>query len=87
MSYDAIIIGAGMSGIAAGIRLAMYDKSVRPGDGLRAPGEDDRRMVRGGSILHRAVFGKASMRTPAAPSQQVGHYGTRASRALRPVSR
>lgn len=27
-SYDAIIIGAGMSGIAASIRLAMYDKKV-----------------------------------------------------------
>ena len=26
--YDAIIIGAGMSGLAAGIRLAMFDKSV-----------------------------------------------------------
>ena len=26
--YDAIIIGAGMSGLAAGIRLAMYDKKV-----------------------------------------------------------
>ncbi len=26
--YDAIIIGAGMSGLAAGIRLAMYDKRV-----------------------------------------------------------
>lgn len=28
MKYDAIIIGAGMSGLAAGIRLAMYDKKV-----------------------------------------------------------
>lgn len=28
MHYDAIIIGAGMSGLAAGIRLAMYDKRV-----------------------------------------------------------
>ncbi len=28
MSYDAIIIGAGMSGLAAGIRLAMYGKKV-----------------------------------------------------------
>ncbi|MCZ7605597.1 MAG: NAD(P)-binding protein [Planctomycetota bacterium] len=28
MHYDAIIIGAGMSGLAAGIRLAMYDKKV-----------------------------------------------------------
>ncbi|MBL4846673.1 MAG: NAD(P)/FAD-dependent oxidoreductase [Planctomycetes bacterium] len=28
MAYDAIIIGAGMSGLAAGIRLAMYDKKV-----------------------------------------------------------
>lgn len=27
-SYDAIIIGAGMSGLAAGIRLAMFDKKV-----------------------------------------------------------
>lgn len=27
-NYDAIIIGAGMSGLAAGIRLAMYDKKV-----------------------------------------------------------
>ena len=26
--YDAIIIGAGMSGLAAGIRLAMFDKKV-----------------------------------------------------------
>ena len=26
--YDTIIIGAGMSGLAAGIRLAMYDKNV-----------------------------------------------------------
>ncbi|MEZ5990721.1 MAG: NAD(P)-binding protein, partial [Planctomycetota bacterium] len=26
--YDAIIIGAGMSGLGAGIRLAMYDKKV-----------------------------------------------------------
>ncbi len=26
--YDAIIIGAGMSGLGAGIRLAMYDKRV-----------------------------------------------------------
>jgi len=26
--YDAVIIGAGMSGLAAGIRLAMYDKKV-----------------------------------------------------------
>jgi phytoene dehydrogenase-like protein len=28
LHYDAIIIGAGMSGLAAGIRLAMYDKKV-----------------------------------------------------------
>ncbi|MCA8913550.1 MAG: NAD(P)/FAD-dependent oxidoreductase, partial [Planctomycetes bacterium] len=28
MHYDAIIIGAGMSGLGAGIRLAMYDKKV-----------------------------------------------------------
>ncbi len=28
MHYDAAIIGAGMSGLAAGIRLAMYDRSV-----------------------------------------------------------
>lgn len=28
MSYEAIIIGAGMSGLAAGIRLAMFDKKV-----------------------------------------------------------
>jgi phytoene dehydrogenase-like protein len=28
MSYDAIVIGAGMSGMAAGIRLAMFDKKV-----------------------------------------------------------
>ena len=28
MNYDAIIIGAGMSGLAAGIRLAMFDKKV-----------------------------------------------------------
>lgn len=28
MKYDAIIIGAGMSGIGAGIRLAMFDKKV-----------------------------------------------------------
>ena len=28
MKYDAIIIGAGMSGLAAGIRLAMFDKRV-----------------------------------------------------------
>ncbi len=27
-SYDALIIGAGMSGLAAGIRLAMFDKNV-----------------------------------------------------------
>ena len=27
-SYDAIIIGAGMSGLAAGIRLAHYEKRV-----------------------------------------------------------
>ena len=28
MAYDAAIIGAGMSGLAAGIRLAYYQKSV-----------------------------------------------------------
>jgi phytoene dehydrogenase-like protein len=28
MTYDAIVIGAGMSGLAAGIRLAMFDKRV-----------------------------------------------------------
>lgn len=28
MNYDAIVIGAGMSGLAAGIRLAMFDKRV-----------------------------------------------------------
>ena len=28
MSYDTIIIGAGLSGLAAGIRLAMFDKQV-----------------------------------------------------------
>ena len=28
MAYDAVIIGAGMSGLAAGIRLAYYEKSV-----------------------------------------------------------
>ena len=27
-AFDAIIIGAGMSGLAAGIRLAMFDKKV-----------------------------------------------------------
>ena len=26
--FDAVIIGAGMSGLAAGIRLAMFDKKV-----------------------------------------------------------
>ena len=28
VSYDTIIIGAGLSGLAAGIRLAYYEKSV-----------------------------------------------------------
>ena len=28
MNYDAIIIGSGLSGLAAGIRLAMFDKKV-----------------------------------------------------------
>ena len=28
MNYDAIVIGAGMSGLAAGIRLAMFGKKV-----------------------------------------------------------
>jgi phytoene dehydrogenase-like protein len=28
VAYDAVIIGAGMSGLAAGIRLAYYEKSV-----------------------------------------------------------
>ncbi|TET57964.1 MAG: FAD-binding protein, partial [Dehalococcoidia bacterium] len=28
MHYDVLIIGAGMSGLAAGIRLAYYDKAV-----------------------------------------------------------
>ena len=28
MNYDVLIIGAGMSGLAAGIRLAYYDKKV-----------------------------------------------------------
>ena len=28
MAYDVIIIGAGMSGLAAGIRLAYYEKKV-----------------------------------------------------------
>ena len=28
MRYDTIIIGAGLSGLAAGIRLAMFDKKV-----------------------------------------------------------
>ena len=28
MKYDAIVIGAGMSGLAAGIRLAMFDKKI-----------------------------------------------------------
>ena len=28
MKYDAVVIGAGMSGLAAGIRLAMFDKKV-----------------------------------------------------------
>ena len=26
--YDAVIVGAGMSGLAAGIRLAQYDRNV-----------------------------------------------------------
>ena len=28
MNYDVIIVGAGLSGLAAGIRLAMFDKKV-----------------------------------------------------------
>ena len=28
MAYDAIIIGSGLSGLAAGIRLAMFNKKV-----------------------------------------------------------
>ena len=28
MNYDVIIIGSGLSGLAAGIRLAMFDKKV-----------------------------------------------------------
>ena len=36
--YDAIIIGAGMSGLAAGIRLAMYDKKVLILERHEAPG-------------------------------------------------
>ena len=28
MGYDAIIIGSGLSGLAAGIRLAMFNKKV-----------------------------------------------------------
>ena len=36
--YDAIIIGAGMAGIAAGIRLAMYDKRVLILEQHNAPG-------------------------------------------------
>jgi phytoene dehydrogenase-like protein len=36
--YDAIIIGAGMSGLAAGIRLAMFDKKVLILEQHNAPG-------------------------------------------------
>lgn len=36
--YDTIIIGAGMSGLAAGIRLAMYDKKVLILEKHEAPG-------------------------------------------------
>ena len=28
MNYDVIVIGSGLSGLAAGIRLAMFDKKV-----------------------------------------------------------
>ena len=28
MKYDVIVIGSGLSGLAAGIRLAMFDKKV-----------------------------------------------------------
>lgn len=36
--YDVVVIGAGMSGLAAGIRLAMYDKSVLILERHNAPG-------------------------------------------------
>ena len=38
MAYDAIIIGAGLSGLAAGVRLAMYEKRVLILEAHRAPG-------------------------------------------------
>jgi len=61
-----------------------YDVPPRAGDGLRADGPSPRRVIRGGSMTHRAMFAKSSMRTPAAMTEQPGHFGVRAARALRP---
>ncbi len=51
MSFDAIIIGAGMSGLAAGIRLQMYDKKVLILESHFAPGGLNSYYTRGNQIF------------------------------------
>ncbi|MCK5883858.1 MAG: NAD(P)/FAD-dependent oxidoreductase [Bacteriovoracaceae bacterium] len=51
MNYDAIIIGAGMSGLAAGIRLQMFDRKVLILESHFAPGGLNSYYTRGNQTL------------------------------------
>jgi formylglycine-generating enzyme required for sulfatase activity len=65
--------------------LGDYRWGVRRGDGLREEHQKIERVIRGGSIINRATFGRSSMRTPAAKTTHLGHVGVRAMRLLQPL--
>ena len=62
--YDVVIIGAGMSGLAAGIRLAMYDQpsstppqqnAIRPIDNYSNSDFDIRHMINANAIYQLPI--------------------------------
>lgn len=66
--------------------LGDYRWPVRPGDGLRREQGSVKRVVRGGSMLNRALFGRSAMRTPMGRAAALDYIGLRAARSLRPLS-
>ena len=65
--------------------LGDYQWGLGKGDGLREERQKIERVIRGGSIINRATFGRSSMRTPAAKTTRLGHVGVRAMRSLQPL--
>ena len=63
-SYDVIIIGAGLSGLAAGIRLSQYGKRVRIVDRQRFAGGMNSYYHRGGRCYDIGLHAMTNLANP-----------------------